>query len=429
MATAQLADVGLHGSADRYGDLCVHGVIDVRRSFSRSEVERAVHATVANFPVLGCVYEQHFFRDRWVPLQTPMSEMVHFGIEKDLETDTNAWLDRWIDPTRERSLRVVVLPRPQGCRLVVSLSHLAVDGAGMAAVAHVFSAFLYGVRPRLPVESRRDVARALDGLRLTHLPVFMRDLAKSAVQPWRMLSSGPRNRPYPANASGRSSSKQIVIEPSTLAALEKCCGKRVRVNDLLLAIVAMVAARRSSYGPISVMYTMDLRRYSQTPHLSATNASSILTTTVPREATDNIVDTLRAVEEQTKEHRNSLAGPAFLLLPMLLVGPAPHALVRQILPLLHPLLVELPSSRGFVYTNVGKIDSGLGPLAEDIDEIRVVGPSIKNISTPAIIAFGFRGRIYLELFAAPELSPQALDELEAELRGVMDEMSDANAAI
>jgi len=101
MATAQLADVGLHGSADRYGDLCVHGVIDVRRTFSRAAIERAVHATVASFPVLGCIYEQHFFRDRWVPLQTPISEMVHIGIEQDLETDTNAWIERWIDPARD----------------------------------------------------------------------------------------------------------------------------------------------------------------------------------------------------------------------------------------------------------------------------------------------------------------------------------------
>jgi len=429
MATAQLADVGLHGSADRYGDLCVHGVIDVRRTFSRAAIERAVHATVASFPVLGCIYEQHFFRDRWVPLQTPISEMVHIGIERDLETDTNAWIERWIDPAQERPFRVVVLPRSAGCRLVVSVSHLAADGAGMAAVAHVFAAHLYGVRPGLPVESRRDVARALDGLQLKHLPVFVKDLAKSALQPWRIYSAGPRNRPYPANSSQRGGWKQIVIEPSTMAMIEKRCGQRVRVNDLLMAIVAMVAARRSSYGPISVMYTMDLRRYSRRPHLSVANVSSILTTIVPREATSDIVDAVHAVAEQTKEHRNGLAGPAFLLLPMLLAGRAPHAFVRQLLPLLHPLLVELPTSRGFIFTNVGKIDAGLGPLTDDIEDIRVIGPSIKNISSPAIIAFGFRGRIHLELFAAPGLSPDALDELERELSDGLCELAGTNEPV
>ncbi|HRI64077.1 MAG TPA: hypothetical protein PK156_07560 [Polyangium sp.] len=419
MANAQLADVGLHGSADRYGELCVHGVIDVRRSFTRDELERAMRATVASFPVLGCVYEARFFRDQWLPVQAPISEMVHVGIQHDLETDTKMWTDRWLDPTRERSFRAVLLPKPEGCRLVLSVSHLATDGAGMAAVVHVFAANLYGVRPLLPVEKRRDVARALDGLRLQHIPVFMRDLVASVRQPWRVWSAGPRNRPYPQDTTANSSSKQVVIGSEMIAALEKRCGKRVRVNDLLVAIVSLISAQRSSYGPITVLYTMDLRRFSQAPHLSVTNASSILTTVIPREATENLADAVRAVEEETKKHRESLAGPAFLILPMLLAGPAPHAYVRLLLPAIQPLLVELPVSRGFIFTNVGKIDQGLGPLVDDIVDIRIVGPSIKNIAAPAIIAFGFRGSIHLELFAPPGISPQALDELENEIRQVI----------
>lgn len=421
MVAAELADVGLHGSADRYGDLCVHGVLDVRRSFTREELERAVEKTVANFPVLGCIYEMHFFRDKWVPDRKPLTDIVHFGIEKDLESDTRMWTDRWIDPARERSFRVVCLPKSAGCRLILSLSHLAADGAGMAAVAHVFAAHLYGVAPALPVESRRDLARALDGLSLRHIPVFARDLAASLKQPWRVWSAGPRNRPFAEDHSGRSYSRMMVIEKSTLEALEARCGKRVRVNDLLVALVGMVSARRSSYGPVSVLYTMDLRRFSRQPHLSATNASSILTTIVPREATENLVDAVRAVEAETKKHRESMAGPAFLLLPMLLTGPAPHEIVRRILPAIHPLLVDLPVSRGFIFTNVGKIDQGLGALGADIEHLRIVGPSIKGISAPAIIAFGLHGRIHLELFAPPGISETALEEVENELRDVLRE--------
>jgi NRPS condensation-like uncharacterized protein len=254
---------------------------------------------------------------------------------------------------------------------------------------------------------------------LLHIPVFLRDLAASFRQPWRVWSAGPRNRPYPEDAVAKSSSKQVVIKQSTIAALEARYGKRVRVNDLLVAIVSMISAKRSSYGPVSVLYTMDLRRYSQTPHLSVTNASSILTAVIPREATESLVDAVQAVEEETRKHRDSLAGPAFLLLPMLLAGPAPHEFVRRLLPAIHPLLVELPVSRGFIFTNVGKIDQGLGPLADDVVDIRAVGPSIKGITSPAIIAFGFRGRIILELFAPPGMSARALDELESELRDVI----------
>jgi NRPS condensation-like uncharacterized protein len=419
MTNAQLADVGLHGSADRYGDLCVHGVLDLRRSFTRDELERAVRATVTSFPVLGCIYEAHFFRDQWVPAHAPVSDMVHVGIQTDLETDTELWTGRWLDPAHERPFRVVLLPKTDGCRLILSLSHLATDGAGMAAIGHVFGAALYGVPPALPVEPRRDIRRTLDGLGLRHLPVFVRDLANSLLQPLRVWSAGPRSRPYPSDTSGKPFSKQIVIEKSALEALQAKCGKRVRVNDLLVAVVSMISAKRSWYGPVAVLYTMDLRRFSRTPHLSAANVSSILTTLIPRAATHNIVDAVRAVAEATKRHRESLAGPAFLLLPMLLTGPTPHGLVRQMLPALQPLLVDLPVSRGFIFTNVGKLDDGLGPLANDIVDIRAVGPNIKGISSPAIIAFGLHGRIYLELFAPPGLGAKALDELESELREVM----------
>lgn len=416
MSKALLMDVGLQGSAIRYGDLCVHGVLDLRRSFARHELERAVRETVLSFPVLGCIYEKHFFRDRWVPAQIPISEMVHIGTGAELERETSSWTERSLDPTRERPFRVVILPKPEGCRLVLSISHWATDGAGMAAVGHVFGSHLYGVRPALPVEPRRDLRRALNGLSLRHVPVLVRDLAKSLIQPWRVWSAGPRNRPYPADFSGKPFSKQIVIEKSTLEALEARCGRRVRVNDLLVAVVSMVSAKRSSYGPVSVLYTMDLRRFSRLPHLSVTNASSILTTMIPREATNDIVDAVAAVEKVTKHHRESLAGPAFLLLPLLLTGATPHGLVRRLLPAVQPLLIDLPLSRGLIFTNVGKLDQGLGPLVDDIIDFRAVGPNVKGIAAPAIIAFGLRGRIHLELFAAPGLAREALDELESELR-------------
>jgi NRPS condensation-like uncharacterized protein len=413
---ATLADVGLYSSIDRFGDLCVHGVLDLRRSFSIDEVERAVRATVASFPILGCIYETHFYRDRWVPARSTMSKMVHVGITTDLESDTRSWTERSLDPRQVRPLRVVVLPTPNGCRLILSFSHLAMDGAGMAAVGHVLFAHLYGVRPSLPVEKRRDVARTLDGLSLRHVPMLARDLASAMLQPFRVWSAAPRERPYPKDGSTKPTSRQIVLEAATVEALKNQCGKDVRINDLFVAAIALVAAKRSHDGPVAVLYTMDLRRYSSSARLSAANVSSIVTTIVPRSATKNLPDALKTVAKITAEHRNSLAGPAFLLLPMLLTGPTPHGIVRRMVPAAHPILVELPVSRGFIFTNVGKLDQGLGPLLDDLVDLRAVGPNIKGVSAPAIIAFGLRGRIHLQLYAPPGLGEEALNELEIELR-------------
>jgi len=70
---AELADVGLYGSMDRYGDLGIHAVIDLRRTFSRAELEGAMQAAIAAFPVLGRRYAAGFWRDRWEEVEGPLS--------------------------------------------------------------------------------------------------------------------------------------------------------------------------------------------------------------------------------------------------------------------------------------------------------------------------------------------------------------------
>lgn len=414
MSKAQIVDVSLFGSIRRYGDLGVHAVLDLRRSFSREELVRAVEATVADFPVLGCIYEAGLLRDRWVRSSAPVADMVHVG-EAGAPDATDTWTRRHLDPIRDRPLRVVLLPRDKGSRLIVSLAHLAVDGGGMAAVGHVLGAHLYGQTPMLPVEVRRDLGRAIDGLSWYHAPVLARDMLSNAVQILRVLASAPRDRPYPADASREPRTRDLVLEASEVAAIQARCGARTSVNDILLAAVARVGARRSKSGPVPVLYTMDLRRFTRSPHLSATNVSAILSALVPRAATRDLAAAAGAVREITARHRGSLMGPAFLLFPIALAGRAPHAILRRFLPIIHAVGVDAPLERGLIFTNVGKLDHGLGPFAGDIESIRIVGPNIVGVPVPAIVAFGLRGRIHLELFAAPGLAEAALIELEQEL--------------
>ncbi len=415
---AEPIDVGLHGSSQRYGDLCVHAVLDLRRAFSREELERAVAATVGSFHVLGRLYQRRFFRDRWVSMAAPTSAMVHVA-HGDVETETEAWTQRSIDPTAERSLRVVLVPKATGCRLVVSMSHLAVDGAGMAAVGHVLGSHLYGVSPALPVERRRDLGRALDGLTLRHLPVLGRDIVTNLLQPFRVYAAAPRDRPYPTGGPAVGRTRQVILPGSEMAAIRARCGPNVSVNDVLLAMVARLGAQRSSKGPVAALYTMDLRRFSRVPHFSAANVSTILTALVPRDATATLAATVKEVATITRQHRNSLVGPAFVLLPVALMGFAPHAVVRRLVPAIHAVAVDPPLRRGIIYTNVGRIDNGLRPFAGDVEAIRLVGPDVRGVDVPAIIAFGFRGDVHLELFAPPGLGEGALVELEAEVRAAL----------
>jgi NRPS condensation-like uncharacterized protein len=353
----------------------------------------------------------------------PVSDAIHVvdGDVDDIEAETAVWARRPIDSNRERPLRVVSIRHEGGSRLILSLTHLAVDGGGIAAVGHVLGAHLYGAAPSVPVDPARSVGRALAGLRWYHLPVLAWDMAKSLLLPLRTLGAAKRQRPFPADPSGEAIWRHVVISAAEVAAIkQRCRPQGASVNDALIAALARVAAGRSGDGPLAVMYTMDLRRFAGAPLLTAANTSSILIAIVPRKAVGDLATAARAVSDITKAQRRGLAGPAFMLGPLALGFGAPHALARRITKLLHPVLIDLPLSRGLVFTNVGRLDEGLAAFGDDIERIRAIGPNIRGIDVPAVVAFGFRGELQLELFGPPGLAVEALEELESELRAALE---------
>lgn len=418
MLRAEVPDIALFGATARYGDLGIHAVIDLTRRFSRAALEAAMQATIESFPVLGRRYVPGFWRDAWHPVDGPLSGAVHVLEEPDdLDAETDRWARRPIDSARERPLRLVSFARGGGSRLILSITHLAVDGAGVAAVGHVLGAHLYGTQPSAPVDPRRSVASALEGLRWYHLPVLMRDLAASAWLPLRTWRAAPREREYPRAPSSEACWRHVTISSEDVARIgARCRPLGASVNDVLIAALAGVAARRSSKGPLAVMYTMDLRRYAGEPRLTAANTSSILLVNVPRSATSDLTTSVAAVAARTRRQRRGFAGPALLLAPVVLGWAMPHALTRRVLRWLHPVLIDMPLRRGVIYTNVGRIDHGLAAFGDDIEGLRIIGPSVLNVRTPSVVAFGFRGELHLALFGPPGLAPEALEELERELR-------------
>ncbi len=414
MLRAELADVGLFGAMDRVGDLGMHIVIDLRRSFTRAELERAVQGAIDAFPVLGRRYVPGFWRDHWEAVDGPVSDAVHVIDEPgDLDAATATWARCPIDSTRERPLRLVLLRNGRGARLIMTITHLSTDGGGAAAVGHVLGAHLYGIPTQAPTDARRSVRSTLEGLRLVHLPVLARDMASAFMMPLSTLRASPRERTFPRDASEQPHWRHFVISAAAVEQL-KTLGK-ASINDLLIAALARVSAARSTRGPLAVMYTMDLRRYAGSPRLTAANTSAIMTVIVPREDIVSLASAARAVATVTAQQRGSLEGPAFLVTPTALMIGAPHAWVRRAVRWVHPVFLDFPLERCLIFTNVGRIDHGLTAFGEDVEDVHIIGPNVKGLQTPAIVAFGFRGALHVEIFGAPGLSPSGLLDLENEL--------------
>lgn len=414
-AVAPIFDVALFGAIPRYGDLCMNCVLDLRRAFDRAALEAAVAAVIEAFPVLGSRYEPGFWRDRWVRVDGPVSDVVHVEDAGDLDAQTDAWVRRPIDPVRDRPIRVVSIPRPGGTRLILSLMHIAVDGAGVAAVGHVFGAHLYGIPPALPTERRRDILRALGGLEWFHLPVLARGMASTALRPIKQFFAGRRTDAYPASPSEPAAWRTIKIDADAVAAVRSRCGGAT-VNDVLVAAFARVGARRSRDPSVVVSYTMDLRRYGKEPRLVAANTSSVMSAILPSNALGTLEEAVAAASEATKRDRDKLFGPALLIGPTLMGAVMPHAFARKLIPVIGLAAVDVPLERGMALTNVGRVDEGLRAFGDDVEDIRIVGPRIAGVSIPLVVAFGFRGALHLELYAGPGLGARALEILESEIR-------------
>jgi NRPS condensation-like uncharacterized protein len=274
------------------------------------------------------------------------------------------------------------------------------------------------------VDERRELSHALAGLRWYHLPVLARDGVATLLQPLGTLAAGKRKRPYPRRADRERATPSwhhLVIDAATVQSIKaRCRPAGASINDVLIAALARVVKARSDRGAATIVYTMDLRRYGTAPRLTATNTSSILTAQVPREDIGDLASTAAAVARITSRQRQSLIGPAYVLTPILFAAGSPHGVVRKLVRGIHPATVDLPLSRGLLVTNVGKIDDGLAAFGDDIESIRVIGPQIENVPAPAVVAFGYRGELHIELFAAPDLAPTAVEELAAELREALE---------
>lgn len=419
---AAILDVALFGAMERYGDLCMNAVIDLKRGFDRAAIERAVERTIEAFPVLGARYETNWWRDRWVPIAGPASDAIHFepsGMDDGgVEARTAAWVRAPIDPTRERPIRVVAIERGAGMRLILSLLHIAVDGAGVAAVGHVFGAHLYGVSPALPTGGPRGLLGALGGLKWFHLPVLARGLATTTLRPLLHWLAAPRTSAYPSEPGAPAVWRTTVVPREDIERARARCGG-VTVNDVLVAVFARVAASRSQEKNVVVSYTIDLRRYGKEPRLVAANTSSVMSAILPRDALGTLESAARAAALATRQDRDRLYGPALVLGPTLLGAIVPHVVARGIIPLVGAAAVDVPLDRGMAFTNVGRIDDGLRAFGEDIENIRIIGPRTTGTTIPIVVAFGFRGALHLEMYVGPGIGMEVLEVIEQEILDAM----------
>jgi len=394
---ATTSDVVLVAAAHAVGVLTHHALVDLAHDLDDDALLRAVERTLADIPVLGCRYVHGQLRDRWEGVSHPVEEDVHIERVPEVEAATHSWIERRLTPEGGRQLRIVLLRHPDGSRLLISLTHAAVDGAGSMAVAATLGAHLTG-RPQLPVEARRSLMLPISGLPLKAKAWLPFAVVKETLHPLRMMKQPAHEAFTGRGPAGWVDLVLDVDETTELKARTKRSGGTV--NDALVTALARVAADHVRGDKVWVAYTVNFRRYlGPPPRLLAGNLSGVATVALERSLAHG-PDALPAVVRQTRRHLHRLSALGHLLGLASPVRLLPHPLAHQLVPWMSHLLLRPGLRRGLIVTNVGRIDAGIGAFGDLIKDLRIIGPSADRAPIPTVAAFGLKGRLHLHVHAA-----------------------------
>jgi len=395
----------LHGTERDFPHVHLHVCVDLDRVFARGALEEAVRRAIEAFPVLGCRYRASWWRDRWLPWEGDVAELVHVEQTDDVEAATRVQVARRFDHTTAPTWRLASLERDGGSRLIVSLHHMTGDGGGVKALANVVVSALCGVAPHPPTTMSRSMLAPAWSLRLRDLPVLALEFLREGLQPLSILRVR-RLRPLPRGGGDPEPDWRTVT-----SAIHRTEG--ATINDGMVATVARLAAKLADRGPVAAGYTIDLRRYLP-PSSRITNLHGVALVVVPRDRLEDPEGALRAVAERIGVQKRRLPGLAYTLLPLLLIGWLPHGLLRRVGRLvLNTILGNL--NRALAVTNIGSLDETLAPLGESATAASIVGPFVHGLPVPVITATGFRDELTFHVQATGALAPRALDELAGEL--------------
>ena len=415
---AMLTDAIFLASVPWQGQVEAHVRLDLSLDLSFEHLQRAVEATIADLPVLGCRYVADPRQDRWEPTARPLSDTVIADTDPgDPDAVMAKWLQRPLESEVGRPWRVVWMPRREGgCRLLVTFLHLVVDGGGMMATAQVLGAHLLGKAPALPVETRRDPALGLERLPRAAWPLALASGVRELLQPLKLWGAdvmGSLRR----SEQGPPCWTTITLEPEELARFKAACkAQGATVNDGLVAAVARAGGRRRRRGPLGAIYTIDLRRYLDPPRLVVANLSGLLLVTIPRALLDSPEEAVAAVAAENQRLDWRFRGLIFCWFPWL-VGPITRfGAYRDFVTRYGTAAIDWLCQRALIVTNVGRLDDGLAVFEGHVEAMTIIGPTARYMPMPVSAAWGHEGRLHVHLYGAPGTDAAELEALAADIR-------------
>ena len=421
---AELVEAVFVGLERSFPHVHLHLLVDLDRSFGRPELERALAGLVRAFPVLGCCYQQGWWRDRWVPWRGDLAERVHVERVDDIGAATTELACRPLSSTDEPPVRLAFLEHGDGGRLVLTVSHMAADGGGIKAAGAVLAALLNGREPEPPATADRRLGAVARSLRLRDLPMFAVEMIREGLLPLSMLRVRPlKHHLEPGDGGQAPRWRTVALEGAEGADLvERARRLGGTVNDLLVSALLRLASRHGHRGPVGAAFTVDLRRFLPEARLRVTNLAGVSMLVLPRHRLGSATDALEATASAIGQRKRRLLGLPYMLLPAFLLGWLPHGLVRKAGAVVIRMVLRR-GARAPVITNIGPLDEALEPFGAAARDASIVGPFLHGSPIPLITVTGFRGALHLQVGGTGTFAPEALQTYAADLRDALTELA------
>jgi NRPS condensation-like uncharacterized protein len=290
----------------------MRAVVELGGHLDLARFTAAVRVSLEHVPILGCAWAEVGGKARWVPACWSDHELVR------VVPDGGELIDSLRAATGARGPQILaqVLLRPGRNVIVLTVNHMAFDGAGLKEYLYLLSGLYSGSSPEVARGGTRSLSALLAGI------PFRRRLACMLRRSLVVGGGGPLAIDGEARATRLA---LLRIEPEVLGRVRAFCRTLgITINDLVMALLCRaMAAREPGRRTVTLQTMVDLRRYAPARPISPFgNFSSMETLTVPggdrdlRSLAADIGERMRRIKAGLPGVRNvQLMAAAWRLLP------------------------------------------------------------------------------------------------------------------
>lgn len=425
---AEFIEVLLHGPGSRLGHMQLAIIADLSKNIPAEKLAAAIRGMIAVFPVLGCCYRPGFWRDHWTacpefPLERALTVI---RADNDIDAQSRRYISQPIDPEAGWPFRVILLCHEGGCRLILTFLHLVCDAHGGLAMLAELAAQLAGTGSAGPRPMNRSFYQLGRSVRFKDLPALAGELLDygAALARFMVMKDWSSTVRKARQRQGRLLYRSIHLAGSGYENFTAACRRAgATINDGLLAAGLLVCAGRSSDPCIGLSYTINLRRHIASADAIIANMSSIIPVVMKRRTGEPPASLLRRVAGLTSLHKAGRPGRGPTLLPALLLGWMPAGMLRRLGRGMFSRMITDFVKYLVPVTNIGSLDYCVRGLGDSLRDITMVGPFQNGYPAPMTMATGFRGTLTVNVCAADNIEPEAVEELAREWEEALEVLS------